>query len=146
VNSDVINLTAENFEAYITVEPLMLIEFSTPKCSHCQVALPYLGEVATTLKERNIKVAKVDCDKEAELCWSNYVQSYPYVDSIICISIGLDIVHSMLKMYKSGTPTYYRGLRKAGRIISYMIKWVSSIHNNGCILIIILKTIPTCRF
>jgi protein disulfide-isomerase A1 len=100
----------------------MLVEFFTLKCNLCRVAPPYLEEVATALKERNIKVAKVDCDKAAELCWSNYVQSYPYVDSIICISIGLDTVHSTLKMYKSGTPTYYHGFREAGRIISYMIK------------------------
>jgi protein disulfide-isomerase A1 len=38
---------------------------------------PEYEEAATSLKEKNIKLAKVDCTQEAELCQSYGVEGYP---------------------------------------------------------------------
>jgi len=44
---------------------------------HCKALAPEYEEAATTLKEKNIKLAKVDCTEEAELCQSYGVEGYP---------------------------------------------------------------------
>ncbi|KAF9567323.1 protein disulfide isomerase [Agrocybe pediades] len=103
--SDVLSLTAATFESTVSAEPLILVEFFAPWCGHCKALAPHYEEAATALKEKNIKLAKVDCVDEAELCQSKGVQGYP-----------------TLKVYRNGEPTDYNGPRKADGIISYMVK------------------------
>jgi len=104
-DSDVLSLTAKNFEESVASEPLMLVEFFAPWCGHCKALAPHYEEAATALKEKNIKIAKVDCVEEGELCQGQGVQGYP-----------------TLKVFRNGTPTDYTGPRKADGIISYMVK------------------------
>ena len=49
------------------------------RCGHCKALAPHYEEAATTLKEKGIKLAKVNCVDEADFCQSNGVQGYPYV-------------------------------------------------------------------
>ena len=49
------------------------------RCRHCKALVPEYEVVAKTLKEKNIKIAKVDCVDQAELCQAHGVQGYPYV-------------------------------------------------------------------
>ncbi|KAF5344150.1 hypothetical protein D9758_008908 [Tetrapyrgos nigripes] len=104
-DSDVISLVASDFEAKVNPEPLVLVEFFAPWCGHCKALAPHYEEAATALKEKNIKLAKVDCVDQAELCQAWGVQGYP-----------------TLKVFKNGTPADYAGPRKADGIISYMVK------------------------
>ncbi|KXN89629.1 Protein disulfide-isomerase [Leucoagaricus sp. SymC.cos] len=104
-DSDVINLTAKNFEESVAAEPLMLVEFFAPWCGHCKALAPHYEEAATALKGKSIKLAKVDCVEEGELCQSKGVQGYP-----------------TLKVYRNGESADYTGPRKADGIISYMTK------------------------
>ncbi|KAE9410566.1 protein disulfide isomerase [Gymnopus androsaceus JB14] len=100
-DSDVISLTSDTFSS-VDTEPLILVEFFAPWCGHCKALAPHYEEAATALKEKNIKLAKVDCVDQADLCQANGIQGYP-----------------TLKVYKNGTPTDYAGPRKADGIISY---------------------------
>lgn len=75
--SDVISLSASNFEELVNPEPIILVEFFAPWCGHCKSLAPHYEEAATALKEKNIKFAKVDCVDEADLCQSKGVQGYP---------------------------------------------------------------------
>lgn len=59
-----------------TINPLSYILISC-RCGHCKALAPHYEEAATALKEKSIKVAKVDCVEEAELCQNNGVQGYP---------------------------------------------------------------------
>ncbi|KAJ7700139.1 disulfide isomerase [Mycena rosella] len=102
--SDVIDLTATTFPS-IQAEPLILVEFFAPWCGHCKALAPHYEEAATALKDKNIKLAKVDCVDQADLCQSNGIQGYP-----------------TLKVYRNGTPADYTGPRKADGIIQYMTK------------------------
>jgi protein disulfide-isomerase A1 len=75
--SDVITLSASTFDEIVNPEPIILVEFFAPWCGHCKALAPHYEEAATALKEKNIKIAKVDCVEEAELCQSKGVQGYP---------------------------------------------------------------------
>jgi protein disulfide-isomerase A1 len=103
--SDVLNLTAASFEDAVNGESLILVEFFAPWCGHCKALAPHYEEAATSLKDKNIKLAKVDCVDEAELCSSKGIQGYP-----------------TLKVYRKGEATDYQGPRKADGIVSYMVK------------------------
>ncbi|KAI0081769.1 protein disulfide isomerase [Panus rudis PR-1116 ss-1] len=103
--SDVIDLTPSNFDSIVNPEKLMLVEFFAPWCGHCKALAPHYEEAATALKEKGIKVAKVNCVDEADLCQSNGIQGYP-----------------TLRVYRNGEYSDYQGPRKADGIISYMIK------------------------
>ncbi|KAI0750800.1 protein disulfide isomerase [Daedaleopsis nitida] len=103
--SDVIDLTPADFDTTVNPEALMLVEFFAPWCGHCKALAPHYEEAATALKEKNIKLAKVNCVDEADLCQSNGIQGYP-----------------TLRVYRNGEHTEYTGPRKADGIISYMVK------------------------
>lgn len=49
----------------------------TNSSGHCKALAPEYEEAATTLKEKNIKLAKIDCTEEAELCQQYGVEGYP---------------------------------------------------------------------
>jgi len=78
-DSDVLSLTTSSFETTVNPEPLMLVEFFAPWCGHCKALAPHYEEAATALKEKGIKVAKVDCVEEADFCQTKGIQGYPYV-------------------------------------------------------------------
>ncbi|KAF8655219.1 hypothetical protein AX16_003126 [Volvariella volvacea WC 439] len=103
--SNVISLTAGTFDDVVKPEALMLVEFFAPWCGHCKALAPHYEEAATNLREKGIKLAKVDCVEEADFCQANGVQGYP-----------------TLKVYKDGVPSEYKGPRQADGIVSYMIK------------------------
>jgi protein disulfide-isomerase A1 len=103
--SDVVDLTSSNFNSLVTPEKLILVEFFAPWCGHCKSLAPHYEEAATALKEKNLKLAKVNCVDESDLCQIHGVQGYP-----------------TLKIFRDGEPTDYTGPRKTDGIISYMIK------------------------
>jgi len=104
--SDVHDLKTDTFPEFIKDNDLVLAEFFAPWCGHCKALAPEYEEAATTLKEKNIKLAKVDCTEEAELCQSYGVEGYP-----------------TLKVFRGPeSVTAYTGQRKAPAITSYMIK------------------------
>ncbi|KAF5602323.1 disulfide-isomerase precursor [Fusarium subglutinans] len=105
-DSDVHQLTKDTFEEFVKSNNLVLAEFFAPWCGHCKALAPEYEEAATTLKEKNIKLAKIDCTEEADLCKDQGVEGYPTLK----VFRGLDNV------------TPYSGQRKAAGITSYMIK------------------------
>ncbi|KAF2963790.1 hypothetical protein GQX73_g9782 [Xylaria multiplex] len=104
--SDVVQLKKDDFEAFVKENSLVLAEFFAPWCGHCKALAPEYEEAATTLKEKDIKLVKVDCTEEQDLCQSYGVEGYP-----------------TLKIFRGpDNITPYSGQRKAAAITSYMIK------------------------
>ncbi|KAJ4158839.1 protein disulfide-isomerase precursor [Fusarium oxysporum] len=65
-DSDVHQLTKDTFEEFVKSNDLVLAEFFAPWCGHCKALAPEYEEAATTLKEKNIKLAKIDCTEESD--------------------------------------------------------------------------------
>ncbi|KAL4729850.1 protein disulfide-isomerase precursor [Fusarium chlamydosporum] len=105
-DSDVTQLTKDTFDEFVKSNGLVLAEFFAPWCGHCKALAPEYEEAATTLKEKNIKLAKIDCTEESDLCKDHGVEGYPTLK----VFRGLENV------------TPYAGQRKAAGITSYMIK------------------------
>ncbi|RKF82232.1 Protein disulfide-isomerase [Golovinomyces cichoracearum] len=73
---------------------------------HCKALAPEFEEAAKELKKRSVKLAKIDCTEEAELCQTHGVDGYP-----------------TLKIFRgSDNVKPYSGGRKAPAIISHMTK------------------------
>ncbi|UZJ53027.1 hypothetical protein CBS101457_002347 [Exobasidium rhododendri] len=104
-DGDVLVLGLDNFATTVDPEPLMLVEFYAPWCGHCQALGPQYSAAATTLKNESIKLAKVDCTAEEQLCGQYDVKGYP-----------------TLKVFRNGQASEYTGPRKTDGIISYMQK------------------------
>ncbi|KAL2170058.1 hypothetical protein VTG60DRAFT_5330 [Thermothelomyces hinnuleus] len=104
--SDVVQLKKDTFDDFIKSNDLVLAEFFAPWCGHCKALAPEYEEAATSLKEKNIKLVKVDCTEETELCQQHGVEGYPTLK----VFRGLDNVAP------------YKGQRKAAAITSYMVK------------------------
>ncbi|KAF2862194.1 protein disulfide isomerase [Piedraia hortae CBS 480.64] len=104
--SDVHDLTQSSFDGFIKEHDLVLAEFFAPWCGHCKALAPEYEDAATTLKDKNIALAKVDCTVEQDLCQKYGIEGYPTLK----VFRGLDVV------------TPYAGARKAPAIVSYMTK------------------------
>lgn len=75
--SDVVSLTKGSFDNFMKENDLVLAEFFAPWCGHCKALAPKYEEAATELKPKNIRLAKVDCTEEEELCKDNGIEGYP---------------------------------------------------------------------
>lgn len=77
-----------------------------PWCGHCKALAPEYETAATTLKEKDIALIKVDCTEEQDLCQEYGVEGYP-----------------TLKVFRGPeNVSPYGGQRKADSLISYMTK------------------------
>ncbi|KAK9478506.1 thioredoxin-like protein [Lipomyces japonicus] len=107
--SDVFSLTADSFDQFIAENSLTLAEFFAPWCGHCKALAPEYEQAATILKDQHpgIKLAKIDCTQESELCNQHGVEGFP-----------------TLKVFRGNSDSVspYAGQRKADSIVSYMVK------------------------
>ncbi|KAI8142752.1 thioredoxin-like protein [Fennellomyces sp. T-0311] len=104
-DSDVITLDPTNFDKEVLKEDLMLVEFYAPWCGHCKALAPEYEVAATSLKDDEIKLGKVDCTVHQDLCQEYEVRGFP-----------------TLKVFRKGETSDYKGTRKSDGIISYMQK------------------------
>ncbi|CAN6653937.1 protein disulfide-isomerase [Trichomonascus vanleenenianus] len=104
--SDVVQLTTEEFDDFVSENSVVMAEFYAPWCGHCQALAPEYEQAATILKEKNLMIAKIDCTEEEKLCADQKIQGYP----------TLKVFHGLDKVGQ------YQGPRKADAIVSYMIR------------------------
>ncbi|XP_058454947.1 protein disulfide-isomerase A4-like [Malaya genurostris] len=100
------HLSRSKFNATIAVNPLIVVEFYSPACSHCRTFAPVFLEIAKELAtiNPNIKFAKVDGTREAALLTEQNVSSYPTI-----------------KLFLNGHPLTYEGSRDKESIINWLL-------------------------
>ncbi|MDR2600956.1 MAG: thioredoxin [Spirochaetaceae bacterium] len=80
MSSDVLKITAENFEAEVVKSQIpVLIEFSAPWCASCRSLNSLIDEIRPAY-EGEIKFASVDVDDEEELREKHGVLSVPTIE------------------------------------------------------------------
>lgn len=75
--SDALEITKDNFEAEVEKSDIpVLVDFFAEWCGPCKMMGPVIDEVAKEMAGK-VKVAKVDCDTEAELAGKFGISSIP---------------------------------------------------------------------
>lgn len=98
----VIDLTQNNYEQEVTnSQNPVLIDFWASWCGPCQMLSPIIEEVAKEVN--NVKVCKVNVDKQQELARSFEVMSIPKLvlikdGKIVDSSVGLKSKEEILEM------------------------------------------------
>tara|TARA_R110002050_G_scaffold79903_3_gene170891 strand:+ start:4720 stop:5055 length:336 start_codon:yes stop_codon:yes gene_type:complete len=75
--SDVLVLTADNFDETVAANSPILVEFYAPWCGHCKSLEPIYEKAATALKEQGIAIAKVDATAEESLGQRFGIRGFP---------------------------------------------------------------------
>ncbi len=76
--SEVYELTSKTFDKVLAKQGFLFVKFYAPWCSHCREIAGTWTELAQRLgNNKNVRVAKVDCTTNADLCASQHVNAYP---------------------------------------------------------------------
>lgn len=100
--SAVLVLNSENFDAAISSNPRILVEFYAPWCGHCKNLTPEWAKAAKEL-EGIVPLAKVDATEEEALATKYDIKGYPKI-----------------KWFLDGVINEYGGGRKAGEIVAWV--------------------------
>jgi len=108
LGSNVLDLSDSNFQDTIDKHDNLMVEFYAPWCGHCKKLAPEYEKAADKLNDEDppIRIAKVDCPANSDLCQKYGVSGYPTI-----------------KMFKGGEESgKYEGPRSSDGIVAYMRK------------------------
>ena len=105
-DSDVVVLTNDSFDDFVSENKYVLAEFYAPWCGHCKNLAPHYEKAATELKEAGseAKLAKIDATVEQDLAKKFGVQGYP-----------------TLLWFVNGQKSDYKG----GRTSETIVEWIN---------------------
>jgi thioredoxin 1 len=70
--------TQDNFKSEVLdSDQLVLVDFWAPWCGPCRIASPIVDRIAETLKDRPIKVGKMNVDENQEISQQFGIMSIP---------------------------------------------------------------------
>ena len=75
----VLVLDDSNFDEAIKKHPQLLVEFYAPWCGHCKNLEPHWNQLASEMKGKKIKIAKIDADKNKNIGGRFQVQGFPTI-------------------------------------------------------------------
>lgn len=95
VESDVVHLTDDTFDAFISSNPSVLVMLYAPWCGHCKKMKPEYVEAARVLKEQGVAgvLAAVDATKNQKLAERFGVKGFPTIKYLKDGAIKYDYGH-----------------------------------------------------
>lgn len=102
--SEVIELTAQNFQAKVSAQPVAIVKFYAPWCGHCKALAPTWESVAAKLKPEGILVGKVDITSQSSLQQEYSISGFPTI-----------------KAFKNGK---FKGDHQGARTADGIIEWM----------------------
>jgi len=102
---DVLVLTTAGWDQHLTDTKHTLVEFYAPWCGHCKKLLPEYEKAAAELKDKGVKLGKVDATEEKELSTRYSIKGFP-----------------TMVWFEDGKETEYDG----GRTADTIVEWVNS--------------------
>lgn len=100
--SKVTKITKDSMDKFIA-EGVRAVMFGAPWCAHTKELLPEYEKAAAEINDSSVKLGKVDCTLETELCSKYQVRGYPTV-----------------LVFKDGEKKEYNGARKSDKICSFL--------------------------
>ena len=116
------------------------------RCGHCKALAPHYEEAATALKDKNIKLAKVDCVEEADLCQSHGVQGYPCVPFILYFQRLINFVIQNLKGLSTRCPLRLPWPKESRRYHQLYDQVSQAVLRLILLTSIFFQTISACNF
>jgi len=101
-----VDLTPTNWDSVVDGSKGVFVKFYAPWCGHCKKLAPDWDILGSTFsKEKNVVIAKIDCDANGDLCGRYDVHGYP-----------------TLKWFPQGStqPEEYEGGRGLDELTSYV--------------------------
>jgi len=106
---NVVTLTGADFAAHIKDHRQTLVEFYAPWCGHCKKLDPEYEKAATVLKEKGVKLVKIDAIAEKDLAAKYSVKGFP-----------------TLVWFDGGEASEYDGGRTSDTIIAWVVSMVGA--------------------
>ncbi|XP_051160917.1 dnaJ homolog subfamily C member 10-like [Leptopilina boulardi] len=96
MNPSVIEITSKNFNQRLVKKKsklLWVVDYFAPWCGPCQQLASEWTSVAKALRQLNfVKIAKINCDIESNLCRTQGIQSYPTIRLYPTESEGINTI------------------------------------------------------
>ncbi|CAN8103344.1 unnamed protein product [Discula destructiva] len=103
----VVELDKSKFPAFIKSNSVVMVDYYAPWCGHCVKFAPKFESAAKKLQQFgvDVKLAKVDCTRQARLCQEHNIRAYP-----------------TMKVFKNNEELYhdYEGPRRVSAIVEFM--------------------------
>ncbi|KAJ9454403.1 Protein disulfide-isomerase-like protein EhSep2 [Diplonema papillatum] len=74
-----VDLTSQNFEEVAHSGKVVVVLFYAPWCGRCKRRMPDWSELAETVSQSEVTVARIDCTVEEEACTKYGVSAYPAI-------------------------------------------------------------------
>ncbi|CAG59807.1 EUG1 [Nakaseomyces glabratus] len=106
-SSNIIKANISQFATHVKENPIVMVEFFTPWCTHSKMLQPRLSEAATIVKGVKIPILQVDCTQYGVLCDQQMIDFYP-----------------TLKVYKNHRlvgAENYKGSQAGNEIANYLL-------------------------
>lgn len=81
-----IQLNDSNYDAFVSDQQILLVEFGAEWCGPCKMILPVLQKLSS--QRQDVKVCKVDIDESPELSSRHQIRSVP---TLILYKNGVEI-------------------------------------------------------
>ena len=76
-NKEIVNMSVEDFDALVSSQPFVVVDFYATWCRPCIKMAPHLKKIAGEYEDNQLKVVKIDAEKNVSLSTAHNIKGYP---------------------------------------------------------------------